>query len=489
MILTRRGEPGVRCILRPSLKWALLAVLGFATGFLPRATGQVSSPGAILAQSHSGQFSICALPSTALPARLSNLETNRNLAWLVPTLVPTSCERIKQSLWRELGVRPPPPWRGKIFLILTPVSSADDPVTITADQFRDRWQYRVELPQLVDRTRYVRAIIQVLLLEMANRNATARSAEIPSWLLEGLTQEVLASSTKDELIPPPPQPTSDIMRPAVSITYVNALKENPLRQAHEKLILTAPLSFQDLSWPGTEQVGMTISELYRDSAQLFVDQLLAMTDGPACLRAMIEALPEHFNWQFAFLRAFHSHFQRPLDIEKWWALQAVHFTGRDLAQMWPPEESWQKLDALVRSDVQIRFGTNDLPVHGEVSLQTIITDWDAARQTQALKAKLQELELLRIRVAPEFVPLATQYYQVIASYLSAREHPGSVLFFRKKAATRHAADETVQQLAALDRQRILLRPITIKSSDPDGKPGAGTNDLGRAFANESRLTR
>src|SRR5205807_476009 len=80
--------------------------------------------------------------------------------------------------------------------------------------------------------------------------------------------------------------------------------------------------------------------------------------------------------QFAFLRAFQAHFQRPLDVEKWWTLQVLHFTGRDLTQTWPADESWKKFDEIIRSTVQIRVGTNELPLRAEISLQAIIREWD-----------------------------------------------------------------------------------------------------------------
>jgi hypothetical protein len=229
-------------------------------------------------------------------------------------------------------------------------------------------------------------------------------------------------------------------------------------------------------------VGATVGELYRDSAQLFVDQLLALPDGRAGLRAMLDALPEHYNWQFAFLRAFHSHFQRPLDIEKWWTLQVLQFTGRDLAQTWPVAESWTKLDELIRSGVQIRYGTNDLPVHGEVPLQTIIQDWEPAPQVQALQAKIQELELVRPRVAAELVPLVDDYRRVLADYLRERgggARPG-------KKATRRLVSETVQRLAALDGQRMAFRPSAVPVRIPNPSRGSETNSLGQTFVTQSR---
>ncbi len=70
-------------------------------------------------------------------------------------------------------------------------------------RFKNGWQYRVDLPNVVERPRYVRAIVQVLLLELANRTAQGRGAEIPLWLVEGFSQLLLASSEVEIILPPP----------------------------------------------------------------------------------------------------------------------------------------------------------------------------------------------------------------------------------------------------------------------------------------------
>ena len=170
---------------------------------------------------------------------------------------------------------------------------------------------------------------------------------------------------------------------------VSGRRANPLEQAHRKFQSESPLSFYQLSWPADEQWSGETGELYRCSAQLFLDELLRLKDGKACLRAMIAGLPRRLNWQLAFLDAFHSHFQRALDVEKWWALQSLHFTGRDvLAQTWPFEESRRKLDEALHAEVEVRVGAGETPIYSTVKLQSIIREWDPARQTQAIRGML-----------------------------------------------------------------------------------------------------
>jgi len=412
--------------------------------------------------SHSGQFLVRAVSTPALPPRLSNLQTNGQFLELDPMLLPVSCDRIKQILCRQLGANTS--WRGRVYIAVRPAASGGDPITVAAERFRDGWQYFVGLPSMVERSRYVHAMVEVILLEMANRGATERSAELPPWLSEGLSRQLLASTNNEiEVILPPPPPIPGGLR--VASTTVNARRDDPLEEAHKWLSAATPLTFQELSWPTPEQLSGEAGAVYGSSAQLFVTELLKLPDGPDCLRAMLADLPRRYNWQLSFLQAFQARFQRPLDVEKWWALQVVHFTGRELSQTWPPDESWQKLDELVRSAVKVHVGTNDLPLQAEVKLQTIISEWEYSRQTQTLQDKIRELDAFRLRTAPGLAPLAAQYREALANYLQSRDKGGSVFGLGKGAARRRAAQEVVLKLDNLDAERAALRPHVKPAAD------------------------
>jgi hypothetical protein len=429
------------------------------------ASAQLGLPAGPLSRSSSGQFVILPSPGRGASPLLGMLENDTNYIRLDPTLLPISCERIKQILWRELGITTP--WKGKIFLRTYAPTSADDPMLIESEQFRDGWQYRVTLPALSHRERYVHAIVSVLLLEFANREASAHSAEIPAWLSEGLARELYCSSQREVLLPPP-QTTTGGLR--MTTLLVNVRRDNPLEQAHQELCAGTPLTFQQLSWPGPGAFIGEAGRLYRSSAQVFVHQLLATSNGSACARTMLASLPQYYNWQFAFLHAFHDLFQGPLDIEKWWSLQLVHFTGRALEQTWSAEESWEKLDEIVHSAVQIRVGTNELPLRAEVTLQTIIRDWPLEQRTPTLQAKARQLFMLRPRLARDLAGLAEEYARVLDNYLQNLSHGGFVLPFRKHATQRRKTEEALQQIDALDARRATLRPEIKPSAPVPGPP-------------------
>ncbi len=440
----------------------MIACWGLIAG---SAHGPASRPNPLTASSRSGQFIVQAA-SSAEPDPI--LATNQSLIHLEPTLLAISAERIKQNLCRELEANQP--WRGRIFITLYPAVSADDGAAITSERFKDGWQYHVLLPNVVERERYVRAMTQVLLLELANRSPGPCSADIPTWLVEGLSRQLLASKEMEIILPPPAAygasssrlietPAGPVLSGlALTRTSMDSRWENPLNRAHKQLTSYPPLTFQDLSWPTPAQFADEAGELYRSSAQLFVNCLLHLNNGRACLRAFLAQLPQHYNWQFAFLRAFETHFAGPLEIEKWWALQVADFTGYDLTQTWPADKSWQKLDEAVRSGIQVRTRADEMPFHAQATLQNIIRDWDRGPQTVALQGKLRDLEAVRLRVSRDLVLLVEDYHKVIASYLHNRDKTGLLLGLRKNAAHRHATAVALMQLDALDAQRLARRP-------------------------------
>ena len=102
-----------------------------------------------------------------------------------------SCERIKQALLNELGMTDQ--WHGKIYLDLHHARGSSETILVMPTVYDREWGYHIAMPDVLERSRVVSAVVGVLLLEMANRNSE-RSAEIPIWLTQGLTQELMLAS-------------------------------------------------------------------------------------------------------------------------------------------------------------------------------------------------------------------------------------------------------------------------------------------------------
>ncbi len=440
-----------RTVAGTRLQWIFSALLSICCVLPARATPpNFTAPALGFTRSRSGQFLVHDLPGSATAPR--NVTTNSAYLRLDPTLLAVSAERFKADLYRELGLNPN--WIGKIHLYLFQARTGFEPVTIVSEHFKDGWEYRVDLPGWIQRERFARGMAQVLLTEVANRSSGERSAEIPAWLLEGLARQLMITCGSEIIIPPAGSLGSAIALDAISL---NTIREQPLQRAHDVFAQKTPLTFEQLSWPAENQFGGPNAESYISSAQLFVERLLLLNDGAACLRNMLADLPRRLNWQFAFLNAFHSYFHRPLDVEKWWALQTLNFTDRALAQTWSEEESWERLDAAVHSSVQIRTGTNDFPLHTAVSLQRLIRESDLPRQNQLLKEKIRELDLLRIRLAQRYLSVVDEYRNALTLYLLVQEKEDLALF-QKKAGHKRAAERVVTELDSLDNRRLSMQP-------------------------------
>jgi hypothetical protein len=429
-----------------------ILLIAAALALLPAGRAQFAPSAMNLStRSVSGQFMV---RSSVVPddnTRVAILLKNANCVQLTPSTLVVSCERIKEILWRKLNQSPS--WRGRIFLDLRPARSDAETVTIVSERFADGWQYGVEIPDVMEREIYVRAIVQALLVEIVNRNNTdLRSTEIPLWFVAGISREIIVGNEK-EIIIEPPNPTG------LGINE-NARRPNSLERAREILGAYPPLTFDQLSWPANDQLSGGDSEIYQCSAQLFVNRLLRFKDGAACFRAMLGDLPAHLNWQLAFLGAFKSHFSRTLDVEKWWAVQIAEFTGRDLTQMWSPSVSWEKLDEIIRPPAKVRTAGNQLPIRTEVNLQTLLRDSNGIQQTQFYREKLNELDALRLRVSQDLVGLVDEYRAAISTYVRRQSTTVPFLPLGKQGAlvTNPAADELIRQLNALDVKRNALRP-------------------------------
>ena len=178
---------------------------------------------------------------------------------------------------------------------------------------------------------------------------------------------------------------------------------------------------------------------------LFRSDLLGLKNGPVKLRALLENLPAHENWQASFFAAFRENFHRPLDVEKWWALRVVTFAARAPGPRWTPAISRDKLNAALVVPVNIRSASNALPTYAEMTFQAVIQKFAPDQQAEIFQTRLRDLELIQFRLGPSLASLAAGYRQVLEDYLGAQKK-----FFSRKHS---AATAAVKQLDALDARR------------------------------------
>jgi hypothetical protein len=451
----------------------LLALAAILSGLAhPPAVAQSpprNSP--LTAQSSSGQFLIYGGNDMAATA------TQRtNGVQLAPSLVAVSCERIKLALLTQMAM--PDRWQGRICVILVPAARSTG-FNLEVVPFADGWQYRVQVPDRTEPRPFIQAIVRTLLLEMANRTTRERSSEVPFWLAEGLTEEIIFSSNTDLVVDAPtasgnPLPMQILRQRDIGGAgsgQALTLQQRRLASARECLRENPPLTIEQLSWPDNSLGRGVDSPVFRASSHLLVHELLALPGGPAAVQQFVAGLPTRFNWQTAFLQAFASQFDSLRALERWWLLQTVHFTSRSVTEHWSEAESWMRLDEVLLASVQIHAVSNALPARSTVTLQSALQEWPAAAQRALLAVKIQELGSIRLRLATNAVPLADQYRLVLESHVRIMDNPEAGLPRSAvlRPTLRSLARATARKLDVLDAERraqvvAASRPATVANS-------------------------
>ena len=202
--------------------------------------------------SSTGQFIAHDSTEVIWPTFTLDPAVESNFAHIDAALLAVSCEHIKAALLRELQA--PDRWRGNISFFLHHARGPDEPVVIAPTVNGREWTYYVSLPDTLDRGRLVSAVVGVVLLEIANREATEHTAEIPAWLTQGLTRQLMAMDTFGLVMDQPRKSENGIM---VARFFFDGVKDDPLKQTHDVLQSRAPLTLSQLSWPSPASTKLT----------------------------------------------------------------------------------------------------------------------------------------------------------------------------------------------------------------------------------------
>jgi hypothetical protein len=419
------------------------------------AHGQSLSPENSSVQSVSGQFTVTVAPQFSPLLHRVDLATNSEIVRLQPALLAVTAERFRNALWSQLGFQPGGNWSGKIVLALHPARTPTDEVNLNIGPLLNVWHYRVELPDVLLRQRFSRALAAVLLLEIANRgNLDANhSAELPPWLVDGLAQVTLGGELGKIILSAPDKKVDSLVQSRLN-KKTRGL--DPLVEARATLKNVSAPSFDQLCWPTGEQLDGGDGGAYFAGAQLFTADLLALKNGPEKMRAFLAKLPSCLNWQTAFFTAFREDFRRPLDVEKWWALRVVRFAAHDPGPLWTPAASRERLADLIAVPVEFRNEAGALPERMTISLQAAVQNFTPAQRESVFQLKLRDLELAQFRLAPPFSTLAAGYRVALVEFLGSGDESESagVPNQKKMRVGRSAsAAATLKKLDALDARR------------------------------------
>ena len=372
-----------------------------------------------------------------------------------------TAERVKEALLVELNYSSGAP--GRIRLILYPALKPDHLIRVISNYSPGEWEYRVEIPDQIEATKLVRGLIHVLLLEIANRGQGPKSAELPLWLVEGLTLHLSATAQKDLVVASIPvgsmlRVIRETPKPLPGGIPFSPL--DPLHYAREILRVNRPISFSELSYPPDELLSRERLPVYQCSAQLFLYELLHTRNGRANLVTLVRELPRRWNWETALLRAYPAEFSRMLDVEKKWSVDVLAFTARDPSQIWTRVVCLDRLEEILSVPAQIRVTSEMMPQRKTLTLQQVITHWTFSAQAPLLRNRLSLLDALRLHSPKELGPLIDDYRRAVAEYLQKRDAASRTPETRMQGTLSASlvAQEAIRGLEQLDKRRQALRP-------------------------------
>ncbi|MHC1767878.1 MAG: hypothetical protein AB9869_27005 [Verrucomicrobiia bacterium] len=409
-----------------------------------------AAPGAPMRQSK--QFTVLDVrPVTVSSPGQLRSATGEALVRLDADVLLLTAERVRTLLQSEL--RFSSDGANRIRLCLFPAKRPDHIIKVITTLAPNGWEYRVEIPDQVESRILTRALVHSILLELANRGQGPKVAELPLWLVEGLTAHLLAVTGSDLVIGAVPiGKMMRVVRERRGLDY--------LAESRETLRKSRPLSFAELGHPPVETLTGGALASYQACAHLFVYELLRLKNGRAHLVATIRELPNCWNWETAFLRGFAAEFRRMLDVEKKWSVDVVAFTARDPSQVWSTVLCLDRLEEVLSVQVSVRVAADQLPEKQSWKLQRALVDWDFASQATAIKNKLPLLEVLQMHAPPDVASLVNDYRQALATYLLDRSAAGRTPETRMQPALSASlvAQNAIRALNALDKRREALRP-------------------------------
>ncbi|MCP5522071.1 MAG: hypothetical protein H7A46_11045 [Verrucomicrobiales bacterium] len=458
-----------RAACRPELWLPLVALL------------LVPSASAVTVFSSTGQFVIHSPHASTTSLSLVAPDPVSGRVVLEPDSLAVGCERVKAALLAELGL--PDRWQGKIHVKLRPTLSAAQVPVVSGSRFADGWYFALETPEELPPQELVRSLVMVLLLELADRTPGPNGAEVPLWLSEGLTAEVLARVGPD--LVPPQTPVvarvggsfgqlSSSSRLMVLSQTPTATEQQMLQRgewgrgfevraanrvdARRRMRAEGALSFAELSLPAGDDLRGEAGRRYRDCAQAFLNQLRALPDGDRLLQQMLGGLTHCLNWQTAFVTTYRSHFPTLLDVEKWWALASHRYATVGVVDVWPAARAAGAMDGILSVILATTTGPGAVPVQERVSLTDAMTRLQLGEFVRVIGLKQRQLAVLLLHSPPAVAGLCQEYSSLFGLYLELcgqqSQADGGLLLPGR--GQQELLERLAYSLERLDRQRRKL---------------------------------
>ena len=401
-------------------------------------------------QSKSGQFVITWANDLVHTPHLNTLERSRGFIALTPDLVSFTAERIKEGIIEALGVQDT--WRNKIRITFSSGRRNTQPFVTLPTRYSNGWGYRVLLKPKISEDVWVRNLVHVILLEMVNRPSPEHMCDPPAWLVEGLRQYVVHSSLLD-----PSLTVGDMIEVGNSNNRLGKpvpwfYKRKSTFLAKEFLRANDPLTAGQIFEASS---GITSSSNFRHCAHLMFAEMLQINQGARLMHRFIELLPQYFNAQTAFHRAYSQTFPNMLELEKWWAVTTASITQFNDKRRWDMEKSLYELGAILNPPAKVALDKDSLPAWRKFTFKDVLAYWEGEQRIAQLDHITQQLKLLKAQSLLEIIPLVDQYLTFIGEF---KDHLSQVGFAPDRRGELMARESQIiksglRRLAKLEKER------------------------------------
>ena len=428
-----------------TLSWT---AAGVAVDLAPDQTARVT-----LRSRLEGQFIVRGVPfpPSVAPSREGNIRTSApdtGKEWpesvrLDPSTVIVVCERIKQIFLQELGLTDQ--WKGLIEIDIDFYPKGIlRPITLSHRLMNDGLHTQMKIADEVVPHRLIEAIVQVLLLEYSNRDLRqTQMAEVPLWMIDGMTQLVMQRGGP-ALIPTPG-----------ALKTFTIEKTNPVKTAKSRLKTIQPPEFGQFTSPGPEFSSGINWMIFQDASLVLTWELLNLPDGKARYCHNLRLLKNYRNWQLAFLEAWKGQFNNLTDVEKWWALVLVTSRKDSGRNAWTLKQSIEKLNEILAEASVSTIAQINQPRHpSTIHLQQIAESWAPMVQIYFFERIAAQLKAFELAADPVVAELAGRYRITITDYI---RQPRIYAFFGKDAPSRSDLRVLKKRLNYLDNEREQLQ--------------------------------
>lgn len=419
--------------------------------------------------------------TTASTLSLVGVESDSGRVVLQPEALAVGCERVKAGLLAELGL--PDQWQGKVHIRLQATTSPDHLPVASASRYSDGWHFALVTPDELPPDELVRSLVMVLLLELANRSPGPYSAEVPLWLSEGLTAEVLAQVGPD-LVPSRTPLVAKVggqlgqLSPAARLLVLSQSPEATRRRMREqgdwgkgyevrganradtrrRMREDGALTFEELSLPVPAALRGEAGRQYRDSAQAFLNELRALPDGDRLLREMLGSFTRCLNWQTAFLATYRQYFDTLLEVEKWWALASNRFVTEAAVEVWPAARAARTMNEVLSVTVATTSGPGAAPHRERLTLSDAMRRLELGEFARVVGVKQWQFGVMTLHAPAELSALCQEYVSLLTLYLEmhARQIQEDGGLLAPSRGQQRLLDRLAYSLERLDRRWTVL---------------------------------